>query len=312
MHRKRLLLASVGTLAAAVLIVVGIVNASIVGARTSDQTASAKPEFEVASIKPNHSGNQPDSNFSLGPGDVYVRNGGLFSATGFPLTTYIFFAYKISGNQGQYVLPQLPDWAKTERFDIQARAKGDPGKDQMRLMMRSLLADRCKLATHYENREVPVLAFVLSKNGKTGPQLRPHLDTSPCPTEQPASSTPAIVEGLPVFCNGIYPLPPSAPGRMRFGGRRVTIGFIADTFSGGTNLGRPMIDQTGLSGTFDFTLEWTPELRAPVPPAAGVEPDSAGPSFDEALREQLGIKLQAQKGPVAVLVIDHVERPSAN
>jgi uncharacterized protein (TIGR03435 family) len=282
-----------------------VVLAPIVTAQASDQSASATPKFDAASIKPNNSSNQPNSNFPLGPGDVYIRNGGFFSATGFPLTTYIFFAYKLNGNQAQYVLPQLPDWAKTERFDIQARAEGNPGKDQMRLMMRSLLADRCKMTTRYERREVPVFAFVLSKSGKTGPELRPHPDSSPCPTEQPTSATPAIVDGLPAFCNGIYPLPPSVAGRIRFGGRNVTIGFIADTFSAGTNLGRPMIDQTGLSGMFDFTLEWAPERR-------DSEPDSASLSFEEALREQLGIKLQAQKGSVSVLVIDHVERPSAN
>jgi uncharacterized protein (TIGR03435 family) len=91
----------------------------------------------------------------------------------------------------------------------------------------------------------------------------------------------------------------------------VTIGFIADTFSAGTDLGRPMIDQTGLSGTFDFTLEWTPERRAQAP-SGDAEPASASLSFEEALREQLGIKLQARKGSLSVLVIDHVVRPSAN
>jgi uncharacterized protein (TIGR03435 family) len=288
-----------GALIAAVPVIVGTAT-----------PARAQSRFEVSSIKPNNSSGQPNSNFPLGPGDVYVRNGGLFAATGFPLVAYIFFAYKINGNQAQYILPQLPDWAKTEPFDIQARAEGDPGKDQMRLMMRSLLADRCKLATRYEQREVPVFAFVMLKSGKTGPQLRPHLATSACPTEQPTSSTPAIVDGLAAFCNGIYPMPPTVAGRMHFGGRSVTIGFIADTFSAGTNLGRPMIDQTGLPGTFDFTLEWTPERRAPS--SGDSEPDLASLSFDQALREQLGVKLQAQKGSVSVLVIEQVERPSAN
>lgn len=302
MYRKRLILAGGGTLAVAVLFLLGAMNAS-------PQTT---PAFEVASIKPNKSGDPPNSNFPLGPGAVYVRNGGRFSASGFPLITYISFAYKIIGNQAQYLLPQLPDWAKTDRFDIQARAEGDPGKDQMRLMMRSLLADRFKLATHYENREVPVFAFVLIKSGKMGPQLRPHPDQSTCPAEQPTAAAPAIVDGLPAFCNGIYPLPPTAAGRLRFGGRNVALGFIADTFSAGTNLGRPMIDQTGLTGTFDFTLEWTPERRNPEQPGAGSDPDLSGPSFEEALRAQLGIKLQSQKGSVSVLIVDHVERPSAN
>lgn len=308
---KKLLLAGAGALAVAVPIIVGTMNPLITRAQTSAQPVPAAPKFEVASVKPNSSGNPPNSNFPLGPGDVYVRNGGFFSATGFPLITYVSFAYKIIGNQAQYLLPQLPGWATTERFDIQARAEGDPGKDQMRLMMRALLADRFKLAIRYEDREVPVFGFVLSKSGKTGPQLRPHEDKSPCPTELPSSSAQAIVGGRPAFCNGIYPLPPSVPGRLRFGGRNVTIGFIADTFSAGTNLGRPMIDETGLRGTFDFTLEWTQERRGP-PPGADVQPESSGPSFEDALREQLGIKLQPQKGSVSVLVVDRVERPSAN
>jgi uncharacterized protein (TIGR03435 family) len=309
---KKLLLGCAGTLAVAVPILVGTMHAPAIRAQTSAQTAMATPIFEVVSIKPTKPDAPSSSNFPIGPGDVYVRNGGFFSATGFPLSTYIAFAYKTIGNQAQYLLPQLPDWAKTERFDIQARAESDPGKEGMRLMMRSLLADRFKLAVHYEDREVPVLAFVLLKSGKAGPDLKPHLDTSPCPTEQPSLSTPAIVGGAPVFCNGIYPLPPSVAGRFRFGGRNVTIGFIADTFSAGTNLGRPMIDRTGLSGRFDFTLEWTQERRSAAQPGVDVQPDSQGPSFEGALREQLGIKLQAQKGPLSVLVVDHVERPSAN
>ena len=92
----------------------------------------------------------------------------------------------------------------------------------------------------------------------------------------------------------------------------MTIGFIADTFSQGTNLGRPMVDATGLTGKFDFTLEWTQEPKEPLAPGADVPTDPSGLSFQEALREQLGIKLQPQKGTVSVLVVDHVERPSAN
>jgi uncharacterized protein (TIGR03435 family) len=278
----------------------------------AQSTDPATPKFEVASIKPNKSADQPYSNFPLGPGDVYIRNGGYLSATGFPLITYLSFAYKIIGNQGQYLAPQLPEWAKTERFDIQARAQSDPGKDGMRLMMRALLAERFKLVLHYEEREVPVFAFVLAKSGKLGPDLHSHPTDSMCPTEPPTVSTPAVINGKPVFCNGIYPLSASLPGRFRFGGRNVTIGFIADTFSAGTNLGRPMTDQTGLSGKFDFSLEWVQERREPAPPGADTSVDAAGPTFEQALRDQLGIKLQPQKGTIRVLVIDHVERPSAN
>jgi uncharacterized protein (TIGR03435 family) len=294
---------------AARLIAAAFIFAAAHAAPAQPQTA---PAFDVASVKPNRSADPPSSNFPLGPGDVYVRNGGLFSATGFPLITYLSFAYKMIGNQAQSVLPQLPEWAITERFDIQARASGDPGKDQMRLMMRTLLAERFGLVTHYEQREVPVFAFVLASNGKLGPQLRVHSDDAPCPTEQPAATAAGVVNGKPAFCNGIYPLPPTVPGRLRFGGRNVTLSFIADTFSAGTNLGRPMIDQTGLSGTVDFTLEWMAERRVAAQAAGEPQAEASGPSFEDALREQLGIRMQAKKGPLRVLVIDHLERPSAN
>jgi uncharacterized protein (TIGR03435 family) len=270
----------------------------------------------------NKSGNPATANFPLGPGDVYVPNGGLFSAIGFPLVTYLFFAYKVIGNQGQYLLPQLPGWATTDRFDIQARAEGNPGKDQMRMMMRSLLADRFKLAVHTESREVPVLAFVLAKPGKTGQQLQPHPPDSPCPTNAPPAPVPAsantppppltVEGGFPAFCNGIFALPPSVPGRSRLGARNVTLKFLADSLSAGANRGRPMIDRTGLSGTFDFILEYTPEIVGPVPPGAVSEPDTSGPSLEEALREQLGIKWESAKNSIDVLVVDHVERPSEN
>ena len=285
-------------------------------------TTAAGQSFDVASVKPSKSGNQPYSNFPLGPGDVYVPNGGLFSASNFPLVTYILFAYKVIGNQAQYLLPQLPAWATSERFDIQARAEGNPGKDEMRLMMRALLADRFKLAVHYETRDVPVFAFVLAKPGKAGPQLQPHPADAPCPTTTPPPSalasaqTPSpsqtVAGGFPALCNGILGMRPTVPGRMRLGGRNVTISFLADSLSAGSQLGRPMIDQTGLTGTFDFTLEYTPELRGPLPPGADFQPDSSGPSFEEALQEQLGIKLKSEKGPVKVLVLDHVEHPSEN
>jgi len=273
----------------------------------------APKKFDVASVKPSAPDAPQNSNFPLGPGDVYIRNGGYFNASGFALLNYLYFAYKIMGNQSQYVLPQLPDWARNDHYDIQARAASDPGKDGMRLMMRALLADRFGLVTHYEDREVPVFAFTLAAGSKTGTQLQRHSDDSPCPTEAPTLAAAAIVNGKPQFCNGIYPLQPGVPGRLRFGGRNVTLAFIADTLSAGVNLGRPIIDQTGLTGTFDFTLEWT---QPPPPNAPAAGPDSptetAGPSFEEALREQLGLRLTARKGPVRVLVIDHVERPSAN
>lgn len=263
------------------------------------------PTFDVASIKLSKPDAQPNSNFPLGPGDVYVENGGLFSSTGLPLATYLVFAYRMIGNQGQYLLPQLPDWAKTDHYDIQARASGNPGKNDMRLMMRSLLADRFKLAMHEETRELPVLALELAKPGKLGPNLKSHPDSFACETNaSPTQGAPNGPDGLPLLCNGIFGMPPSAPGRQKIGARNVTLAFLADSLSFGANLGRPMVNKTGMDGGFDFTLEWIPDRPGP----AEVE----GPTLQQALLDQFGIKLQSDKASIKVYVLDHVERPTEN
>jgi uncharacterized protein (TIGR03435 family) len=266
--------------------------------------AAGNPTFDVASVKPNKSGGEQRSNVPLGTGTLYSPTGGLFSAANVPLSRYISFAYKISLNQLQPMLAQMPSWVTTDGFDIQARCERDPGKDGMRLMMRALLADRFKLAVHSEIREEPVLALVAVTPGKTGPQLRPHPIDSPCSTE---------LSGFPSFCGGVAGgMPPTVPGRQRMAGRGVTIEIIAMDFPI-SDLDRQIVNQTGLSGTFDFTLEWVPESNGTAqPPGVDSQSDLSGPSFLEALTEQLGLKLRPTKAPVDVLVFDHVERPSEN
>jgi uncharacterized protein (TIGR03435 family) len=289
--------------------------------------------FDVASIRRSKPGGQPNSNFPLGPGDVYTPNGGFFSATNQPLITYVLFAYKLLGNQVQSLVPQVPEWVTTERFDIQARAEGNPGKDDMRMMMRALLSDRFKLAIHTETREVPVLAFVLIKPGVTGRKLWPHpndalfseedlaMFRSACPPSAAPDSAryslqttagETTARELPESCRGNFGVRPTTPDRVRFLGRNVTIGFIANAFSAGSGFGRPMIDQTGLRGPFDFDLEFTPERPGAPPPAADSAPDDSALPFQDALREQLGIKLESRKGPLDVIVVDHIEHPTEN
>jgi uncharacterized protein (TIGR03435 family) len=284
-----------------------------------------KMAFDAASVKQNKSGlppsgDMPKSNFPLGPGDLYYPNGGLFTATNLPVSVYIGFAYKMSNNQMKVLLPLLPKWATTDRFDIQARAEGNPGKDQMRLMMQSLLADRFKIAVHTETRQLPVFALLLVKPGKTGPQLQPHPNDASCsmtppPTasrDSPAQPSPTVAGGFPATCGGLVELQPSAAGRVNFGARNVPISLLAVSLTGWGNLDRPILDQTGLSGPFDYHLEWTPQFEGPVPPDATFQPDPTGPTFLEALKEQFGLKLEPQTGPVDVIVVDHLEHPSEN
>ena len=254
-------------------------------------------------------------------GRLLHRNAGLFSASNFPLITYIFSAHKLQGNQGQSLVPQLQGWVMTDRFDVQARADRNPTKDQMRIMMRALLADRFKFAIHTQTRDVPVLAFVLAKPGKTGPQLQAHPADASCQTDVPPATAAArnpdlfrqtVAGGFPALCNAIPGLPASVPGRSRLGGRNVTPGFFADMLSQRVNPGRPMIDATGLAGTFDVLLEFVPESQTATPPAQNAAPDPDGPTLEQALRDQLGLKLVSRRSAMEVIVVDHLEHLSEN
>jgi uncharacterized protein (TIGR03435 family) len=270
------------------------------------------PTFEVASVKASPSGEQAHSTFPLGPGDAYVANGGLLVSGGYPLVTHIFFAYKILGNQGNEFVKQLPGWAMTEHFDIEARAEGRPGKDDMRLMMRALLADRFKLALHRETHDGPVLAIVLAKPGKPGPQLQAHSEDPPCSTSLPGPNAPLVETpaGLPVLCNGLVGMSASAPGRLKSAARNITMDFLANYLSGEGTFAHPVIDASGLAGRFDFWMEWAPQGR--IPPGVDFTPDPDGPTFEQAVREQLGLKLESRRSSIETIVLDHVERPSAN
>jgi uncharacterized protein (TIGR03435 family) len=305
---KKLLLGGAGIAILIVPIVIGMLNAPVIRAQdVSDwQTkAGGKMSFEVASIRQD-TGTFKPPNFPLDPGDAYATTGGRFSAD-FGLTTYITFAYKLSLTQEQRraKIVHLPKWVAENRFNIQAKAaEGNPTKDQMRLMMQALLADRFKLAVHFETQEAPVLALVLAKPGKLGPKLRPHAEGPPCDT----APSPDVI---PPKCYVMMMTINSA--RMPIGASRdTTMALIASALPSMGRLARPVVDQTGLSGSFDFTLEWSPETNN-IPPSPGEPaPDTQGPSFQEALREQLGLKLVSTRAPIQILVIDRVERPSEN
>ncbi len=189
---------------------------------------------------------------------------------------------------------KVPTWVtggfdfSADRFDIKAQSDGRPTKDQMRLMMQALLADRFKLIVHYETRQAPVFALMLVKPGQTGPTLVPHPASDACavgPTvegvDDSASNEPtpgSALEELPKVCRGDAHLPTIATGDIRFGGRGVTLSLLASslpTMTGMATLPIPVIDETGLSGTSDFTLDLVPDFNVP--------PDASGPNFRESL-----------------------------
>jgi uncharacterized protein (TIGR03435 family) len=188
----------------------------------------------------------------------------------------IMYAYNLQNYQ-----LSLPNVAENEiYYDIEAKAEGDaaPTKDQFRQMLQTLLADRFKLKFHHEMRELPVLALAVAKNGPKFQQSAP--DTQPS-------------------------------GRITMNGRNqvttLSKSSIDDFVSSlSVYAGRPVLNKTGLSGTYDIKLEATPFFRI------NNNPDPADISVFDAVQQQLGLKLEAQKAMVDVLVIDHLEKPSGN
>ena len=278
--------------------------------------AGGKMEFEVASIRLSKPDAFTPPNFALNLDDTPIPPGGRFSAD-FRLETFVDFAYKImpTRQQTEAMLAHLPRWALTDHFVIEARAEGNPTKDQMRLMVQSLLADRFKLATHFESREVPVLALVPVKPGKTGPRLQPHFEGLACDAKwvaPPDRSSPSLPPGgfMPVC--GAFGAIAGPDHSVLLGARDTSLQLFANYLPTIQDLGRPVVDWTGLSGRFDFSLTWTPEPKNPSPLGAETPPDPGGTTLFEAVKEQLGLKLEPAKAPVQFLVIDHVEQPSPN
>jgi uncharacterized protein (TIGR03435 family) len=269
-------------------------------AQTVASAAGAKMAFDVASVRQNRLGGRPESNFPLGPGDMYAQTGGVFSASDQPLITYIAFAYKLTISQAETVRQHLPEWVMMDRFDIEARTEvRDATKDQMRAMMQALLADRFQLKAHGEARQLPVFGLVLAKAGRTGPKL--------------AEDAGCASGGQRVACGGLTLLPANLPANLHVAARGVTMDFLARSLMGMGALDRPVVDQTGLGGTYDFDVEYARDsFGAEAATGSGFAAEASGPTFLEALKEQLGLKLVAQKGPVEVVVVDAVARPSEN
>ena len=282
--------------------------------------AAGKMEFEVASVREDNGPFTPP-NFALSPDDAYLANTDTLTAD-FNLSTYMEFAYKLwpTSSEHHALYDSLPKWVTTQRYKIQAKVDHPATKEQMRLMMQTLLADRFGLKLHFEDKEVPVILMTLTKPGVLGPRLRPaataSCDVTPSPPPAQRKDPQTIsVDEIPWTCN--YTLMPRS-GKMLLGGARHTSMQLVADFLGslGGNFGlvsRPIVDQTGLTGRYDFTLEFAQPQRPNATPEAGAEQEApAGPDLIQAAREQLGLQFKPGKAVVSMPVIDHVERPSEN
>jgi bla regulator protein blaR1 len=237
------------------------------------------PNFEVATIKPAQA---PDGGRFVG-----------HSPTGLTLKNMavLFLLREAFGLEDDRILG-APAWVKTDRFDIEAKVgESDIPRlktmsiDQRRLMLRPFLQDRFNLKFHYENKVLPVYALVIAKGGSKMKEFKPPGD--------PAT-------------NGLR-----YNGRGHLGAHGTSMEFTVSFMS--QQLGRTIVDKTGLTGKYDYTLEWEPD---DAPPMAmndnGLPLDSGKASIFTALQEQLGLRLEPQKDAISVLVIDQIEHPSAN
>jgi uncharacterized protein (TIGR03435 family) len=271
-----------------------------------------KLEFEVASVRENKTDAKPYSNVPLGAGPQYSENGGHFISTNMVLMGYIVFAYKPNMFQLQQMRSKLPEWTRSAHYDIQARVEGRPSKDEMRVMMQGLLAERFKMTTHHEMRETDVYAVVLAKPGKLGPLLKPHPADDPDCTKAPLPES-AGGGAYPAACGAASSTPAKNAGSLAAGGHNVSPETLAFAISGvGDIVDRPVIDRTGLTGTYDFNLEYAPAPKVDPAATPDLMSNPGGPTLTDALKTQLGLKLVPQKGMVDVIVIDHVEKPSEN
>jgi uncharacterized protein (TIGR03435 family) len=245
--------------------------------------ADAKPSFEVSTIKPA----KPEERFSL-----LVNLSGMMNTTATSLSDLIKFGFNLHPQQ----ISGGPSWLETEKFDVTGKpdTPGMPNVNQLKGMVQKLLAERFELKYHMEKKELSVYAI---QPGKTGPKLTAN-DSNP--------------DGLPGFGGG-------GPRGMMV--RNATMAEFASVLQANV-LERPVVDQSGLGkARWDFVLKWTPDAsqrgamglpQGDGGGAAAAENPDAPPDIFAAFQQQLGLKLQATKAPVDVLVIDHVDKPSEN
>ncbi len=278
-------------------------------------SSPAEMKFEVASVKELIDRPPVTSSFPLTVDDSFRPTGGLFSAVNYRVIEFLEFAYRLTPGQVQDAVNQLPGWAANTRYDIEARASGNPTKDQFRLMMQSLLEERFHLALHFDTKEMPVFTLVVDKQGKLGPELRRHVEVPPCgdPTQPLPSGPLQLVEGgLPQVCGRVMNMRPKTLGLLwGRGARNVTMDEVASALDlpAMTQLDRPIVNRTGLTGTYDFHLEWTSKN---LPTAMMTHAIQDAPSFPEALKDQLGLKIESATAPVRTVHIDHIEPPTPN
>jgi uncharacterized protein (TIGR03435 family) len=278
-------------------------------------------QFDVASIKPNTGG--------PGPMMIQMPPNGRVSIVNATVRMVLRSAYRLQ----DYQIIGGPDWLNRDRYDIQATPSADFQPDPLvpcmgadcpltktQIMMQQLLVDRLQFKSHRETREFPVYELTVAKSGfklkevaAPPPRAPGALPPPPPPPPPPGTGPPTNPAALPT--------PP--PGMMMNFGTGIAasaLPFASLASALSQLLGRPVVDKTGITGYYDFKIVFSREgipNNGPAPPlpgepAAGLDATDPMPSIFTAIQEQLGLKLDSTKGPVEVLLIDNVNKPTEN
>jgi uncharacterized protein (TIGR03435 family) len=292
-HRIDLRTGTAGNVGVAAALLIAVTASGGLGQQTP-------PRFEVASVKPSR-----NRNF-LG---VDARPGGRLMANG-PPALLVANAYGMK----HFQILGGPAWINSDLYGIEAKAEGRVSRAGMMQALQALLEDRFKLSVDRQTRELRVYVLTVGKGG----MKHEVLSAGGCPTRD-ANTEPGPPRPGQRPCGGVTFM--GMGERVRLEGREATIGQLLERLSNFVD--RPIIDRTGYAGTLDFTLEFAPEWNAagpfalavvphPMPDEAPASEENSTASLASAFREQMGIKLESGKGPVPVITIRHVERPSGN
>jgi uncharacterized protein (TIGR03435 family) len=277
------------------------VTVAVLIAATGAGLTQAPPPlaFDVASVKPNPAVSAPSAGLQIRPEQL--------EAIWYPVQALVIQAYDVSVAR----IVGLPDWTRTERYDVRAKTSRPSTRQDVLSMLRTLLADRFSLKVHREVREMDVYALAFARpDGGPGPKLRQVVVN--CETNKLAAGSGP----------GLYPLdarPPcgnmisnaravAGPTLVRSRFAAITMERLAATLGAGS-VGRPVIDKTGLTGMFDVELDYLTE-SAGAPGAPTVTEPPEGVSLRDALKQQLGLELRPDRGPVEYLAIDSIARPT--
>ncbi|MGC1421041.1 MAG: TIGR03435 family protein [Terracidiphilus sp.] len=242
------------------------------------QMPQPSPAFEVATIKPVES--TPRS-----PRYIVMEGPHRFVEKDYTLKLLIAAAYNLNPK----AVSGGPPWIESDHYDILALTPGQvqPSHDQQMAMLRTLLAERFKLSWHHEPKVFSIYALEIAKGGS---KLKP--------STAPATDQPALI-------STVY------PQRILMPARNASMADFVSVLQRAV-LDRPVVDKTGLTGRYDFNLEWAPDESQFGDDVGAAPSDTPVPPFFTAIQQQLGLRLEATRGPIQTVVVDHAERPSAN